>query len=205
MTDPLYGFGAPDDLDGFGADPYYDPGFGDADYEGWAGAPPIFGFGDPDAGLIGATLAPVLAGDYSHVYPDDGGELVRLQAPWKLALPSGAVGPYRVRLVNAHTGAIYPDPSTVDGAYSARPGRGTACETGPGQTALLFALPLAPPGVYEVHVAFGPGFTTTIVAASTLRIIRRSRTLAEWRMRAACHPRDDAGPRSAASEDLQGA
>lgn len=177
---PTFGFGATDSVPAvptFGD--YYDFGFGDVPPDGWTGDLLDLGFGDvpvPQQALV-AYLLPVQTDD--HLYPDDGGEIMELAADWKQA---AGVGPYRVRLLDSN-GTAWPPVADADGCYSARQGKGTACETNAAKSKLLFAMPRVPPGVYDIEVAWGPGYGILFVIEKALRAIYRGRSLQVYSLR----------------------
>lgn len=200
--DEVWGFGSPETLPGAGSD-FFDWGFGDPTPSGWAGGDPLdYGFGDEAFAVMAAFLLPL---GPDHLYPDDGGELGVLEGTWGVATP-GAVGPYRVRLRDSFTGALYPPTTEALGCYSAKPGDGVDCSADVAQRYLRFAVPPAPPAVYDLLVAYGPAFGVVLELPKALRIIYRGRVPEAWQLRAALPALwAAAGPRHSAAETLQGA
>lgn len=199
-----WGFGAPDALPGaVPIDGFFDWGFGDPVPDAWAAVPADWAFGDVPPDGLTPVIVPIKA---TQLYPDDGGEVILLQGDWSAALPdAGVFGPYRVQLVDAFTGALYPPTTQALGAHSARIGKGIACETDKAKRRLLFALPTSPPGVYDVKVSYGPNFATTITIVKALRVVRRNRAPEDWALRRALPPAWTAGPRMAETEPRLGA
>lgn len=198
MTD-VWGFGSPSSPGaGPGADPYFDWGFGDPLPGGWTGVPEDLGFGDVPPAAVVVVLVPIEA---DQRYPDDGGEVVHLKAAWVNVMPIGT-GPFRVQLVDAFTGQVYPPMTDTLGAYSGIPEQGPDCLLDEDKTELTFVLPVAPPGLYDLVVTWGPiwGAPNEITVPKALRLIYRNRAASEYRMRRLLPELFGAGPRASGLE-----
>lgn len=196
-----WGMGSPDSIPGV-ATPlgtFFDWGFGDPEPSSWGAVGADFGFGDPpqpDMAVV-PYIVPVAP---DQPFPDDGGVLCTLEASWANALPS-ALGPYRVRLIDA-VGQYWPDAA---GCYSALQGQGPKCQTNLGKTALRFAIPPVPPGVYDIEVAWGPDYGDSVKMVKGLRIVLRGRNLYVRNLRSQNFPKPFAvGARSAMMESIVG-
>ena len=143
-----------------------------------------WGAGDPTISIFSAALLPSQPGD--HLFPDDGGELLRIAAVWPIS------GPYRVTLAETHTA------QTFD-CYGG-PGNGLDCYLTPDGD-LLCALPPAPPGLYAVEISWASG---TITIAAALRVVWRGRSVDQWTLAARYRSKDNPGPRSARDASLLG-
>jgi len=132
-----------------------------------------YGFGDsftrPGLELEGAD---------PMILPDEGGVVVALSASyWP------GPGPYRVRLRNALN---EPFPA-IGGCYSAIAGGGDECVArGARQQPdeLRFTSPPAPPGLYDIQVEWGTGWSDSATFEGAIRIVRRLRARAAFRIRA---------------------
>jgi hypothetical protein len=195
---PIWGLGSPTDLGSgaYAAGTVYDWGFGDPVPSGWVGTGSSdLGFGDVAEAAFLAFLLPVQA---DPTFPDDGGPVVKLGGSWPIQ------GPYRVQLRDSYTGALYP--SSTTGCHSAKPGQGQGCTTNLALSELTFALPVAPPAVYDLVITYGLAFGQSIpTVTKALRIIRRGKTLEAWALRALLPPHYAAGPRSTGLDPLLGA
>lgn len=107
-------------------------------------------------------------------YGDYGGDIARVVGIWPLQ------GPYRCRITSDAGVTYYPD---ADGCYGAREGKGPACETDPRKRLLTFSVPPAPLGTYDLEIAYGPGFGTSITLTGAIEILSRDRSLETWGMR----------------------
>lgn len=196
-----WGAGSPSSVPG-GSSAYFDWGAGAPTPAAGPALPLDYGAGDPSQALLVAYIIPIAA---DHAFPDDGGELVVLKGNWSVSIPT-ALGPYRVQLQDSFTSAYYPPTTEALGCYSGLAGKGIDCEVDINQEELRFALPTAPPGVYDVIISYGPSFGYSFTISKGLRIIRRGRVPAAWRLRGRLPPSYiGSGPRDGAQETLQGA
>jgi hypothetical protein len=153
---------------------------------------PGIGGGDP------SLPQPIVVQDGGLPYADEGGARVVLLADW--ATMAGA-GPYRVQLRDPFTQAIFP--LTRFGCLSPLSGDGVRFGFGLLYTddvvkRLVFAMPPMPPGVYDILISYGPTYATSRVVESAVRVIRRSRCLQTWTIRAwLASLQSGAGPRQA--------
>lgn len=191
------GFGSPD---GSG-----DLGFGDVVAVGAVPLVEDWGFGDvPPLDFLLLTVL----GDKDRevaVWPDSGGEIVRLVGNWPLR------GPYRVQLVDAFSGAVYPDasegyvtaPVVVDalGIAVGREDRhalftedGNRRQVG---IRLPFILPPCPASVYHIDLKWPTG---ALRIEDAIRVVHRGRALEVWRVRAAWPELHDVGARDPRAE-----
>lgn len=178
---------------GFGSNQAPDWGFGDVEPSPWDGVVRSWGFGDV-APL--ATLPVSIEGEAGQVFPDDGGEIVTLIAPWP------AVGPYRVRLI-ASGGAAFPTGGFCTAPLVVRLGAIVArdnpqvCFTGAARRRLSFILPPLPVDLYSVEVTRN-GEVTTLFNA--LRVVFRQRCIEDYRIRSAFPGNYTTGPRALSLE-----
>lgn len=187
---------------------------------GLATASPFdWGYGDPNAN--GLVDDPYLDLGYGSVMPnrffavlvaarreinDDGGVLIRFRmGAWP---DNGAIrmaqrsGPFRVKLVNAKTGDIYPQ--DMAGCHSGRIGKGIDCETDLRHEELSFVMPPVPPAEYNVEVLYGAGFVQKITIPKAFRVIHRGRNSSRYMGRSAIASRFNAGARTAKLEKPMG-
>lgn len=170
----------------------------------WAGVPEGPGFGDeyPLSSTLAAQVVVVLP-DGASALPDDGGELVQLLGPWEQVL-AGVQGPYRVRLLDSFTGHSYPDGVTKYACHSGIAGQGTDCQTDLALVHLQFAMPVCPPGIYDVQVSYGTAWGNSLTLIKVLRVVRRTYSRQQWTIRAGLMPHWAAGARQSGAERLQG-
>ena len=190
---------------GSDAEGFFDWGYGDPTPAGFDPAtdPLDLGYGSVPTAAFVPTVAK------GAIVPDDGGAIFALAGEWpSLGVPPGMrAGPFRVQFV-ARDGTVYPDPTKRFGCYSARVnirqgGRGTACETNLARTRLEFASPVAPPGVYDVRVSWGPHWAEGVTASGAVTVVYRHRSLSEYTIRSSLPELyKGAAPRAAGSERL---
>lgn len=120
--------------------------------------------------------------------PDDGGVIVELGGSWESV-------PHLVRL-RATSGAAFPPGRTCHGGVA---GRGVDVVPVFGGAVLRFVLPPCPPGRYDIEITYG-GVVVTVPGA--IRVQRRLRPGAIYRLRANLTALFAAGPRHAGEETL---
>lgn len=175
-----------DDDTGYGSPEIGDAGYGSPWTLGGYEAPGDTGYGSP---YVEAAFVEVFP---AGVWPDDGGVMVALRGDWP------ASGPYRVRLVDVD-GALYP---LADYCHGGVPGSGSSIYArGPADAwdEVRFVLPPAPPGLYDVRVEWGVGWSHDVTVPG-LRIVHRTRHPAVYRMRSGIPSTLAAGARSLADE-----
>lgn len=213
----VMGYGEPTAIVGAPEPPaYFGWGWGDPDPDTlhaaassgltWSGTEIEWGYGDP--AVLSASWISWLSPDEQ---PDDGGEIVELQAEWP------EIGPWRITLEHHFTGAAFP-PATAPqiACQSPVPGFGTDCYTNvvtveiagtlveePG-TKLRVALPVLPPGVYDVHIRPANSIVPPIVLAGAFRVIRRGRAMEVYSLRRRFPAFWQLGPRLELAETLLG-
>jgi len=180
-------------------------GWGDPPASGWAGGETDWGFGDPET----------LAGDHilwvsSKELPDDGGELITLLSAWT------EIGPWRVRLIQTHTGQIFPNADApLPYCKSPVPGFGERCYTNilmetvggvltptPG-TQLSFVLPPLPTGKYDCEL-IPPTGAGTVLMQNVMEVIWRNRSAEVYVIRNRWPLLFSAGQRTLRHEELLG-
>ena len=146
----------------------------------WAGTETDWSYGDP------ATLeSDHILWMSSQRMPDEGGEIVELQAEWT------ETGPWRIRLIQAFTGAVF------GYANSPQPGDGIDCYTDtieveelgslvtkPGAR-LRFVLPPLPTGAYDVQIeSASPALLgSALLLENAVEVVYRSRALQTYAYR----------------------
>lgn len=202
----LWGFAHPSEFLG-DIEPY---GFGFGDPSDLIGAgqqttPAMFGFGAPYEGYLDPAYAVGggIAGtpDGLPWFADNGGDIMQLAGPW----PAGT--DFRIKVVNQDTGTVYPNDPTKSllGLRGAKPGSGVTLRTTPDGLLSCSLCPL-PPGVYDVEVRTGPGFSgTPYTITDAFRIVYRYYSREAWNIRSATpsHWRG-MGPRALAAEPMPG-
>lgn len=197
MALPVYGWGSPSKNVQPGQ--FYDWGWGSKTPSAGPVAKGIdFGWGDKSgAGTTALIVLPVVAGKQ---FPDDGGVILNLAASWYAV---AGKGPYRVRLRESFGGQAY-WPKDEFGCWGLQYGKGFECTPNALGDKLSFMLPVVPPGVYDIEVAWGPGWGTKLTAAQALRILWRGRGGQFWSIRQGFPVRLPAGPRASTAEKLLG-
>ena len=140
------------------------------------------GYGSP-TGAVAAFL------ETGTIYPDDGGEIVIVIGTWD------PLDSYTIHLRENGGSVLYPPAADALGAYSCFPGEGVSCRARGRR--LRFALPEAPPGLYDVLIS-GSLSSATMLAAVTIIYRQRSSYVdalrrwfpSDWRTGPA-FPRDD--------------
>ena len=182
-------------------------GAGDPVPGGWGGAlsdPVSVGSGDPERESNTVVFFASV-----NVLPDDGGEIAVLSAAWP------RIGPYFIQLRDHFTGKLHPNASVqaycyapldvlptnavrarqspfecqtdistviVDGERVRRPG-----------ALLRFVLPPLPPGLYDAVLTWGAQLEHSAEVPQALRIVHRTRSRAQWSLRATLPPNYNKG------------
>lgn len=148
------------------------------------------GFGSPYFAIEGDNiqiLAPL------GKFGDDGGYTVRVLGDWPIK------GPYRFRLISSG-GTEYP---ATTYAHSTVPGQSYRCFVAQsGVDEMRFALPVAPPGLYDLRIEWGDNFGQYISLSDKIEIITRNRGKEVYAVRRKLPNTYKTGPRTMRSEEV---
>ncbi len=150
--------------------------------------PYAWGFGDPSTGVDYAAQPDAGFGDIvpdallhslhmpTSDLPDDGGIIVTILGEFPALGKQKnvtAAGPFRVQLLDVHTGERYP--KDMPGCHSGLIGKGSNCSTDLRHSELRFVLPPLPLSEYTVEIRYGNNFETRIEFFNAFRIVHRTR------------------------------
>lgn len=145
------------------------------------------GFGSPTVDIYEGNvqiLAPL------GKYGDDGAYQVEVLADWPIE------GPYRFRLIDGND--KYPENTF---AYGGVPGQLYRCYSFTGGVDIIrFALPVAPPGTYDLQIEWGDNFGQKVLVPG-LEIVHRNRRRHTYSIRRVFPPMYKVGPTNVRSEE----
>jgi len=184
-----WGYGSPSSATGVPAGTPFDWGYGSkTPATPWTIDQADTGYGEASVAAVGAFLADPA----SALISDEGGHILTVRGAFT------SKGPYHARLVG-QDGTLWP--LSAD-CWTLTPGTPADAYTDHTQESLRFASPAAPAGLYDIRLRFGPGFAFEVLIEDAVRIERRNRPGATFRLRRLFPPDKLVGPLSARGEEI---